>query len=306
VRHVIKPKDFHALAQASGRDMVVPPEAQHLEDVPARIRHMDEMGIDIQVMYPTIFIQQVTDKPEFEVPICKAYNRWMADVWKQGNGRLRWVCVLPLLSLPDSIDMLTWCKENGAVAVLMRPFEGDRLIQDPYFYPLYEAMTKLELPVGMHIGNGNPGCLDMMRQRVGYGAGFWSMSANTAGACHAVITSKLPEVFPKLRFGFIEASAQWIPWVFKDIKRRAEGRKLPDNFFDTYRLYVSCYSSTDDIEYISQYSTENTLMTGTDYGHVDMSVEIDALRTLEKDGKVRPELARKILHDNPARFYGIQ
>ena len=27
VRHVIKPKDFHALAQASGRDMVVPPEA---------------------------------------------------------------------------------------------------------------------------------------------------------------------------------------------------------------------------------------------------------------------------------------
>ncbi len=106
VRHVIKPKDFHALAQASGRDMVVPPEAQHLEDVPARIRHKDEMGIDIQVMYPTIFIQQVTDKPEFEVPICKAYNRWMADVWKQGNGRLRWVCVLPLLSLRDSIDIL--------------------------------------------------------------------------------------------------------------------------------------------------------------------------------------------------------
>jgi len=47
-------------------------------------------------------------------------------------------------------------------------------------------------------------------------------------------------------------------------------------------------------------------MTGTDYGHVDMSVEIDALRTLEKSGKVRPELARKILQDNPARFYGIQ
>jgi hypothetical protein len=37
-----------------------------------------------------------------------------------------------------------------------------------------------------------------------------------------------------------------------------------------------------------------------------MSVEIDALQTLEKDGKVRPELAREILHDNPARFYGIQ
>lgn len=175
VRHVIKPKDFQALAEASGRHMVVPPEAQHLEDVPARVRHMDEMGIDIQVMYPTIFIQQVTDKPEFEVPICTAYNRWMADVWQQGNGRLRWVCVPPLLSIRDSIDMLPWCKKNGAVAVLMRPFEGDRLIQDPYFHPLYEAMTKLDLPIGMHIGNGNPGCLDLTRRA--------SATAPASGAC---------------------------------------------------------------------------------------------------------------------------
>ena len=238
VRHVIKPKDFHALAEASGRDMVVPPEAQHLEDVPARIRHMDEMGIDIQVMYPTIFIQQVTDKPEFEVPICKAYNRWMADVWKQGNGRLRWVCVLPLLSLQDSIDMLPWCKENGAVAVLMRPFEGDRLIQDPYFYPLYEAMTKLDLPVGMHIGNANPHIIDTTRQRVGYGAGFWSMSANTAGACHAVITSKLPEIFPgcasassKRRLSGFPGSSRTSSGALKDESCRTIFRDLPSLCF---------------------------------------------------------------------------
>jgi predicted TIM-barrel fold metal-dependent hydrolase len=76
--------------------------------------------------------------------------------------------------------------------------------------------------------------------------------------------------------------------------------------FETYRLYVSCYSSTDDIEYIAQYSGENVLMTGTDFGHVDMSVEIDALRFLSQSGKVRGELAKKILEDNPARFYGIQ
>ena len=305
VRHVVKPKDFQALAQASGRDMVVPPEAQHLEDIQARIRHMDEIGVDVQVMYPTIFIQQITDKPEFEVPICKSYNRWMADVWKQGKSRLRWVCALPLLSMPDALDMLPWCQNNGAVAVLMRPLEGQRLIQDPYFFPLYEAMSKLDIPVGMHIGNANPANLEATRQRIGFGAGFWGMTTNTAGACHAVITSRLPELFPQLRVGFVEASAQWIPWVVKDIRRRAEGRTLPENLFEAYRLYVSCYSSTDDIEYIAQYSGENTLMTGTDYGHVDMSVEIDALRTLAKNGKVRPELAKKIMQDNPARFYGI-
>jgi hypothetical protein len=48
------------------------------------------------------------------------------------------------------------------------------------------------------------------------------------------------------------------------------------------------------------------LMTGTDYGHVDMFVESDALQSLEKNSNVRSELAQKILSDNPARFYGIQ
>lgn len=160
--------------------------------------------------------------------------------------------------------------------------------------------------LGMHIGNANPANLEATRQRIGFGAGFWGMTTNTAGACHAVITSRLPERFPQLRIGFVEASAQWIPWVVKDIRRRAEGKTLPENLFEAYRLYVSCYSSTDDIEYIAQYSGENTLMTGTDYGHVDMSVGIDALRTLAKNGKVRPELAKKIMQDNPGRFYGIQ
>jgi predicted TIM-barrel fold metal-dependent hydrolase len=131
------------------------------------------------------------------------------------------------------------------------------------------------------------------------------MVANTAGACHAIITSKLPERFPDLRIGFVEASAQWIPWVVKDVRRRAEGRKLPENLFEAYHLYVSCYSSTDDVEYVARYSGEGALMTGTDYGHVDMSVEIDALRSLADNGSVRPELARKILADNPARFYGL-
>ena len=85
---------------------------------------MDEMGIDIQVMYPTIFIQQITDKPEFEVPICKSYNRWMADIWRQSQGRLRWVCALPLLSMPDA-----WICCLGARNMAPWPFSCVRLKQ---------------------------------------------------------------------------------------------------------------------------------------------------------------------------------
>jgi predicted TIM-barrel fold metal-dependent hydrolase len=305
VRHVIKRDEFEALAADTGRDMVVPAEAQHMQDVQARIADMDRTKVDVQVLYPTIFIQQVTTKPEWEVPICKAYNRWLADIWKRGGGRLRWVCVLPLLSMPDALDMLPWCKENGAVAVLMRPLEGDRTVPDPYFYPLYDKMSDLSMPIGMHIGIGNPEMVALMSQRPGFATGF-SMTAMTAWACHDIIANKLPETFPKLRFGFIESAAQWVPWVIKDIRRHRGGNTLPENLFQDYRIFVSCYSSTDDIDYIAQYSGDDNLMTGTDYGHVDMSVEIDALRSLSESGRTRPDLVKKMLTDNPARFYGIE
>ena len=38
---------------------------------------MDRLGIEIQVIYPTLFLVYLTDDAELEIALCKAYNRWM-------------------------------------------------------------------------------------------------------------------------------------------------------------------------------------------------------------------------------------
>ena len=96
VRLVLTAQQLDEISVRTGRQMHTARETREMENVQARLRHMDELGIDIQVLYPSIFIEQVTDKPEWEVPICKGYNRWLADIYKQSQGRLRWICVLPL------------------------------------------------------------------------------------------------------------------------------------------------------------------------------------------------------------------
>jgi predicted TIM-barrel fold metal-dependent hydrolase len=96
-RTVLTARQWQELAEASDRAMEVTSASQSLENVEVRANHMDQLGIDVQVVYPTIFIEQVTDKPEIEVALCKSYNRWMADIWQQGSDRVRWMCVLPLL-----------------------------------------------------------------------------------------------------------------------------------------------------------------------------------------------------------------
>src|SRR5439155_13480156 len=59
-----------------------------LGDIDARIKHMDELGIDVQVLYPTIYLQQITPRADTEVALNRSYNRWLADIWRQGEGRL--------------------------------------------------------------------------------------------------------------------------------------------------------------------------------------------------------------------------
>ena len=156
VRIVMTARELAEVSERTGRDMQTPRETREMENVPARLKHMDELGIDVQVLYPTIFIEQITDKVEWEIAIAKGYNRWLADIYRQGQGRLRWICVLPLLDMSASIEELKFCQQHGACGVFMRGLEGQRLITDPYFYPLYEKISALNLAVGVHVGNGNP------------------------------------------------------------------------------------------------------------------------------------------------------
>ena len=122
-RQVITAQRFAEISQRAGRSMDTPQETRDMENVEARLRPMDELGVDIQVLYPTIFIEQIANRPEVEIPICRAYNRWLADLWEQGKGRLRWICVLPLLEMSAALEELAFVKEHGACGVFMRGFD---------------------------------------------------------------------------------------------------------------------------------------------------------------------------------------
>ncbi|MGH7769703.1 MAG: amidohydrolase family protein [Candidatus Binatia bacterium] len=305
VRIVMTAQDLAEVSERTGRVMHTPRETREMENVPARLKHMDELGIDVQVLYPTIFIEMVTEKPAMEIAITKGYNRWLADIYRQGKGRLRWICVLPLLDISAALDELKFCKHNGAVGVFMRGIEGHRLITDPYFYPLYDQMSRLDMAVGVHVGNGNPENVNLVSQYNG-GGSFWKFRLPVIGGFQSVIMSEVPALFPKLRFHWAEAAAQWIPYVIKDLQRRwgAIKKELPENPMKEYRQYVSCQTD-DDVDYILRYAGEDNLVIGTDYGHNDQSTEIEALRNLKQQGSITGRQYEKITYHNPKNLFAL-
>lgn len=277
-------------------------ESREMADIEARLSHMNEIGTDVQVLYPTLFLRPVTDRPEVELALCRSYNRWLADIWSKGKGRLRWAVQLPLLNMDQALDELRWARGNGACAVFVRGLETHLPLHRPYFFPLYEEASRLNMPIGIHSGIGNFAVVEAFGAEDTFRAGKLAV----VGAFHALVMNGIPERFPRLRIGAIEVSAQWVPYVLHDLNLRNQkrGKQQQPDLLRGGQLYVACQTD-DDLPYVLRYAGEDSLMIGSDYGHADNASELLALQRLRDQGEVEPRVIDKILWANPARFYGL-
>ena len=283
----------------------LPEEARDLVDIQKRLDHMDEVGIDIQVLFPTLFLRPTTTEHDREYALVKSYNRWLASIWQQSKDRLRWVAVPPLYSLVDTGKVraeLEFCKANGACGLFMRGFECERFINDRYFRPLFEIAQELDLAVCFHAGNNSFANHDSYERDLG----IMIFKFPVMGAFLYLLGDEIPKRYPKLRWGFIEASAQWVPYMLGEARMRLKGRgqRVSDTILTDNNFYITCQKSDDTKWLISEIGDDN-LIIGTDYGHKDVAVEIEALKRLGSDGSLAPASVSKILETNPGKLYGL-
>lgn len=295
-------------------------ETRELIDVEARLRDMDRMGVDIQVIYPTLFLVEFTERPEVALALRHSYNRWMADRWARSGGRLRWVMLPPTLTMDKALEELRFAKDHGACGVLKK---GDReagfWLNDPYFFPLYEEAERLDMPICFHTGSGVP---DFTPARQFTFSRFYRIALPVVHACQSLILHGVPGQFPRLRFGFIEATASWVPFVLYDLRRGlAKNRERPDSVLRAAlqyhevpedvlaknRMYVSCQVD-EDLGYVMKYTGEENLLMGSDYTHNDAAQEMDFVGLLKEradKGDIPQSAVKKITEHNPKAFYGL-
>jgi predicted TIM-barrel fold metal-dependent hydrolase len=286
---------------------------RYLTDPLQRVRDMDERGVEAEVVFPTLLLAYLTDVVELEVAICQAYNRYVANAWRQAGDRLRWVVVPPLRDIEASVKEIEWGRENGAVGVFFRGVEGDRSLADRYFDPVYTAADRLGMAICVHTGPGAPGITQVFDRTVSH-----NLPQNRAlplWAFRDLVAHKVPERFPNIRWGFIEASASWVPYVLHHLQRSTRASTQgasPDpttewgpRLFRDYKLYVAT-ESDEDIAYLARFIGEDNIITGSDYGHQDQSRETNMVKLLRGRSDVSPEIIEKILTTNGARFYGLE
>jgi predicted TIM-barrel fold metal-dependent hydrolase len=285
-------------------------ETRELTDVEARLRDMDELGIDVQVCYPTLFLRQISGRPAVEVALKKSYNRWMASRCELSHGRLRWVALMPTLNIAECVKEMEFAKENGAVGIFKKGIEAGHVAGHAYFDPLYDAANQLDLTICLHTASGDPNVTGIDQNTFSP----WYTTYPVLDACISLIERRVPERFTNLRFGFIEAMASWVPFVMAELGARRKNISRIDaleanaELFERYRFYTAC-QTTEDLPYIMKYTGEDHLVIGTDYTHADQSADIEAIAGIKRmgdEGFITPEQAAKITGENAVRLYGLE
>ena len=63
--------------------------SRELTDVNARVKDMDRLGVDVQVIYPTLFLVYITDDPELDTALSNAYNSWLGAACEKRSEERR-------------------------------------------------------------------------------------------------------------------------------------------------------------------------------------------------------------------------
>jgi predicted TIM-barrel fold metal-dependent hydrolase len=282
------------------------PGTRDISNPAARVAHMDALGIDVQIIYPSLFLNLLVEKPVAELALAKAYNRWLAHACGGHADRLRWLVATAPRALEGTLAEIAWGKKNGAAGVLLHGYEGDRTLDHPDFHPIYARAADLDMPICVHIGSNSP-----HYQAIEHGTGgrpnIVAITAPTIVAFSALMLSAVPQKFPSLRFGFIEGGSEWVPFAVSRTRRTASHFKtkdFTDRMLADNRFYVTC-EAHEDLPHILTVAGPDNLIIGTDYGHSDTSTELRAPHILRERKDVPADVTARIVSANAARFYGL-
>lgn len=285
-----------------------PEGTQNLTDIPGRLAHMDEMQVDVQVLFSTFWLMHDLTDPVREAAMYRSWNRWMAERCGESGGRLRWLCQAPLRDPARTREELSFAKEHGAVGVETVGNRYGLPLGNAWFWPLYEQLQELDMVLAVHVGSSNRIYFRFPQ------AFYYNHILPVPGAFHNLIATEVPEKFPRLKVAFCEAGSSWVPHALSEKFRtndRASARVWGDwrararDYLSRSNLYVSCLLD-DDFTYLAQYIGSDRMMIGSDYGHIDAGTDPDALRLVAARDDLPADLQAALVNDNARRCYGIE
>lgn len=269
---VMPPESFRYMAELIG-GRANPSTAPKISDESVKkvaeelIRSMDSVGTDVQFISPRPYLQMHSVKP---ARVTELWSRYCNDIIARYVAlfpdRFRGVAGLPqfMNESPQirAVAELTRCvNELGFVGCLINPdpTEGEGPtpagLGDPFWYPLYEAMTAFDVPGLIHSAGS-------CSQRESYTLKFINEESI---AIISLLNSDVFEMFPNLKIVVAHGGGaipyqmgRFRSWSVRKGEEVTFDEKLKKLHFDT------CNYSRDAIELLLRVAGTENVMFGTE------------------------------------------
>jgi predicted TIM-barrel fold metal-dependent hydrolase len=298
-------------------------EISHLHDPALRVKKMDALGVDVQIVISTNFIAAQLEDPYAEAAIMRSWNRWMAERTQGYTDRLRWVMVCPSRTPERAIEEMEICAKQGATGVMLKGIDHGYMLSSPYFYPIYEKAQDLNLTIVVHQGGAREHIEQLgITSNPASAAESMKSTSRTMMGLYSVLASDLNKRFPRLRFAYVESGASWVPFALHHRQRNlmtvdpksyvntpdGPTRVIPHLSFaeemESRRLFVSA-EADEDIDYLCRKLGPNCIMIGSDMCHNDSGTDILAHTAVMRRTDVEEDFKRRVVDDNGRLAFDI-
>jgi predicted TIM-barrel fold metal-dependent hydrolase len=266
---------------------------------------LELMGVKAQLVFPNTGSGELRIDSDAARRACRVYNDFAIDWTRKAGGRARAVAQINMSNADWAIAELDRVLKAGALGVTLpchRPPAGvspAHSLWDPFWARLQEA----NVPATLHLGAAgllscrNPG--DEMFPEFGWGdsetlrrkpaergGGEEAISPYFMLVAHVgpevflqtMVMGKVFERFPRLRFGIIEASAEWVgaaaermdAWTDFMAKVGVTYEMKPSEFLKR-NVRVTPFWHEDLPRIIDRYGLEDVWVFSTDYPHLEGS-----------------------------------
>ena len=286
----------------------------------ARLRWMDEGGIEASLILPTLGVgieHQMRHDPEATFANLRAFNRWIEDDWGFSyRDRIISVAMLSLIDIDRAVDELERVLRCGARIVHLRPGPvNGRSPADPKFDPFWARVQEAQVPVCFHLGDhGYPEYVSALwgerpnppsHRRTIFQQVSGGFERAIADTMCALVSHNLFGRFPGVTVVSIENGSDWVLPLIKKMNKAArlvEDRdwmfgKLNDKPSELFRRHVRVVPFFEENlnELIAAIGPQNVLA-GSDFPHPEGLA--DPRSFLEDLSDQPAEVVRRIMSDN--------
>ncbi|HTE84133.1 MAG TPA: amidohydrolase family protein [Dehalococcoidia bacterium] len=264
--------------------------------------------LDKQLIFPTGISLPVLTPGPLGAALSHSYNTWVSNLVKGFEDYLLPVAMIPA-GCPDEMpnELRRSVTELGFKAAHLVCYEGEHNLDDPSFFPYYEAAQELDVPLFCH-PNGHMG---FITERFNNFLAMHTLGrpTNCTQALVALVAGGVFERFPRLKVAFFECSAEWpLYWMHRldddwGWLEDDQDRHLPVHLSMKPSDYVrrNCYVTLEAdegplTESIEQLGADHILM-ATDYPHFDSEYP-DTVTKIQARADLTPKQKEMVLGKN--------